>query len=233
MKYTVPYLLIGAALIVSTSAAKSDSETVKSNNATNKNITAQPDSNFCFADTVVTEIAPYAISMSAIRRDVVYNFNDGSQTMRCGGTRAWRNNNPGCLRYSQFSRENGAIGQAGGFAVFPDEETGMSALKALLKSDEYINLTIAQVITKYAPPHENPTEKYKNKIKKMTGLPINTRLREMNADQMQALVCAIRIIEGWVPGKENIVKAAEPKRDLAIRQDTIYRALQNQNQRQI
>ncbi len=42
------------------------------------------------------------------------------------GTLAWRNKNPGNLRYAG---QIGSIGQNQGFAVFPDFETGFAALK--------------------------------------------------------------------------------------------------------
>ncbi len=50
---------------------------------------------------------------------VVYYDEDENISIWTGGTRAWRNNNPGNIRPSQFSYKNGAIGSAGGFAIFP------------------------------------------------------------------------------------------------------------------
>ena len=73
-------------------------------------------------------------SAAALGRDVVYTTADGRRVRRTGGTRAWRNLNPGNIRYSEFSRNAGAIGQAGGFAVFPDEETGTRAISSLLRA---------------------------------------------------------------------------------------------------
>ncbi len=147
-----------------------------------------------------------AINAVAQRYDVVYTRADGNKIRRSGGTRAWRNNNPGCLRYSAFTEKQGAIGEAGGFAVFPDEATGMRAIGALLQSDKYKNLTISQAIFKYAPPHENDTDGYNTSLRKITGLPVTTKLSALNEDQLMRVAHAIRTVEGWRPGTETFIK---------------------------
>lgn len=144
-----------------------------------------------------------AINAFSQKHDVVYTCANGNKFVRSGGSRAWRNNNPGCLRYSDFTVSQGAIGEAGGFAVFPDEETGMKAISVLLKSDKYNKLTISQAISKYAPPHENDTSSYNNNLRKITGLPITKKLIDLDEDQVTNVVKAIRIIEGWHIGNEN------------------------------
>lgn len=58
---------------------------------------------------------------------VIYKAADGSEYLHSGGTRAWRNNNPGNLISSEKSGLS--IGKGGKFAAFPDHDTGMSALK--------------------------------------------------------------------------------------------------------
>ena len=90
-------------------------------------------------------------------KDVIFVAVDGQEYKHVGGTRAWRNNNPGNIRMSDFSKRMGAIGSAGGFAVFPDEQTGATAVKQLLKTKNYANKTIAGAISRYAPPSENNT----------------------------------------------------------------------------
>lgn len=137
----------------------------------------------------------------ASSKDVIYTNPDGSRYRRTGGTRAWRNMNPGNIRYSEFSRRMGAIGEAGGFAVFPDEETGMRAISALLQTDSYINLTVAGAISRYAPPSENNTAAYHRQIQDLTGLSINKRMSDLTDAELSRVATAIRKIEGWVPGK--------------------------------
>ena len=140
-------------------------------------------------------------SAVALGRDVVYTTADGHRVRRTGGTRAWRNLNPGNIRYSEFSRNAGAIGQAGGFAVFPDEETGTRAISSLLRGKSYNNLTIARAITRYAPPSENNTAAYHRRIQQITGLNINRRISDLSDGELSRVVDAIRAIEGWEAGR--------------------------------
>lgn len=140
-------------------------------------------------------------SAAALGRDVVYTAADGRRVRRTGGTRAWRNLNPGNIRYSEFSRNAGAIGQAGGFAVFPDEETGTRAISSLLRGQSYNNLTIARAITRYAPPSENNTAAYHRRIQQITGLNINRRISDLSDGELSRVVGAIRAIEGWEAGR--------------------------------
>jgi hypothetical protein len=49
-------------------------------------------------------------------------FDDlGKMWQFVGGTRTWINQNPGNMVVGEYSRNNGMIGKAGGFAVFPDQ----------------------------------------------------------------------------------------------------------------
>lgn len=137
----------------------------------------------------------------ASSNDVVYTTADGTTYRKTGGTRAWRNNNPGNIRYSEFTRRAGAIGEAGGFAVFPDEETGMRAIGQLLRSDSYNRLTVAGAISKYAPPIENDTAAYHRQIQNLTGLSINRRISDLSDDEVARVATAIRQIEGWKVGR--------------------------------
>ncbi len=145
-------------------------------------------------------VADVPVSAQESGRDVIYTLADGSRYKRIGGTPAWRNSNPGNIRYTTFSRRVGAIGSAGGFAVFPDEATGMYAIKALLRTDSYNKLTIAAAISRYAPPVENDTAAYQRRLGQLTGLSINMRMSELTDAQLTQVANAIRTIEGWTPG---------------------------------
>ena len=141
-----------------------------------------------------------SVSATESGRDVVYTQPDGSKIIRTGGTRAWRNSNPGNIRYTDFAKRVGAIGSAGGFAVFPDEATGMYAIEALLRTDSYNKLTIAGAISRYAPPSENNTAGYHRRIQQLTGLSINKRMSDLTPDELTSVANAIRTIEGWQVG---------------------------------
>lgn len=148
-----------------------------------------------------THTTGHPISAKESSRDVIYNNSDGSKYRRTGGTRAWRNMNPGNIRYSDFARRAGAIGEAGGFAVFPDEETGMQAIGLLLRSDSYNQLTVAGAISRYAPPIENDTSAYHRRLQELTGLSINRRMSSLSDAELSRVANAIRQIEGWKPGR--------------------------------
>ena len=149
-----------------------------------------------------TKKAPAVKYGHASGYDVVYVFDDSTKITRSGGSRAWRNSNPGNLRYTEKTRQDGAIGHAGGFAIFPDEETGIKALQELLKSDTYKKLSIAEAIMRYAPPHENDTQQYKKQLQKMTGLDIRTKIDSLNPEQFGKVMNAICVLEGWKTGTE-------------------------------
>ncbi len=133
-------------------------------------------------------------------KDVIFVAVDGTEYKHVGGTRSWRNNNPGNIRMSDFSRKMGAIGTAGGFAVFPDEQTGMMAVKRLLGTKNYADKTIAGAISRYAPPSENNTVAYYRSIEKLTGLNVNKKMADLTDQELDSVVNAIRHIEGWKPG---------------------------------
>ena len=148
-----------------------------------------------------TASQPAVRAQETSNKDIIFTNPDGSQYRRTGGTRAWRNNNPGNIRYTEFARRAGAIGQAGGFAVFPNEDVGMRAIEQLLRSDSYRNLTVAGAISKYAPPTENNTAGYHRHIEELTGISVNRRISDLDDAEMARMTQAIRQIEGWGPGR--------------------------------
>src|SRR5258708_16545978 len=124
-----------------------------------------------------------------------------SGAVRIDGTLAWRNNNPGNIRPGAFATNNGAIGRGWGFAVFPDEGTGMAAIAALLQTSEYQSRTIKGAIFLYAPPADhNNTAAYVNLIQAQTGLDPERQMSSLNAAELHAVCRAIRQVEGWTPG---------------------------------
>lgn len=136
-------------------------------------------------------------------RDVVYTYTNQSQTRRSSGTRAWRNNNPGNIRPGRFTDSAGSIGRAGGFAAFPDEQTGMDAIILLLKTPRYQAKTLAQAISAWAPPSDgNNTSSYQQQVSNETGVALSTPLHSLNDSQLWQVARIIRRIEGWTTGRE-------------------------------
>ncbi len=84
-------------------------------------------------------------------------------------SRAARNNNPGNIEAGKFATAHGARGRDRRFACFPDVATGFAAMRALFQS-AYRGLTLAQALTRWAPPKENDTARYITLVCEWTGL---------------------------------------------------------------
>lgn len=133
-------------------------------------------------------------------KDVIIRKPDGSIEKRSGGTRAWRNNNPGNIRAGKFADQHGAIGSAGGFAVFPNEAAGKAASEALLRTPTYSKLTIDEAIARRSPSNENDTGRLQGDIHKIGGFTGKEVVGELNDEQMGRLAEAIKRTEGWKEG---------------------------------
>ncbi len=140
------------------------------------------------------------VSARAEANNVIITYSDGRQEVRTGGSRSWRNNNPGNLIPGDFANRQGAIGQAGGIAVFPNEAVGQRAQVALLLSPRYRDVTLDQAIARWAPPPRNPTAAYQAYVRNATGISGQTRINTLNDNQINSVANAIRTFEGWRTG---------------------------------
>ena len=131
---------------------------------------------------------------------VIYTADGGDEVRYSGGDWAWRNNNPGNIRPGKVSKRNGAIGTAGGFAIFSDVETGHEALLDSLKTT-FWNKTLEQLTYSYAPPKENKTAKYLKFLRERTGVSDDRLIKDFTASQFEKLWRAIEKMEGGHPGK--------------------------------
>ncbi|ATQ67832.1 MULTISPECIES: hypothetical protein [Methylosinus] len=118
-----------------------------------------------------------------------------------GGSRSWRNNNPGNLRYGEFAAAHGATGKdEKGFAVFPDAETGRAAQRSLLfDTPQYAGLSIREAIGKYAPAAENDTGAYVRRVTNGLGVGPEARLADLAPEQREHMLDIMREHEGWRP----------------------------------
>ncbi len=150
---------------------------------------------------------------------VIYVDSAGKKYLFSGGTWAWRNHNPGNMRPGDSSRHNGQIGtvidQRGRpFAVFPDYDYGIAALRALLKIHDYQGLSLDEAIAKYAPSNENDTKEYQKIVREKVGLNGVIKLNELSSEQLLKLIAAIEQIEGSEEGKvEKIYEVEEIKKN--------------------
>lgn len=133
-------------------------------------------------------------------KTVQYRTNDSSSILYKGGSRAWRNNNPGNIRMSDFAVTHGAIGSEGDFAIFPTYDIGYKAIVALLSGASYRSLSVYAAIRKYAPPIENNTANYQKQVKKYTGLDINRIISTLSPMEVQRVADAIQKVEGYIVG---------------------------------
>jgi hypothetical protein len=133
---------------------------------------------------------------------VIYTDTKGKQWKFEGGSRPWRNQNPGNLVPGVVSKRNGAIGKAGKFAVFPDYETGHTALLDSLRNI-HGEKDISALMKVYAPETENKTKKYIAFIRKKTGIKTDKKISEFSGAEFEKLWKAIEKMEGW--GKEGTV----------------------------
>jgi hypothetical protein len=93
------------------------------------------------------------------------------------------NNNPGNLR---FAHQTGAMPGVGGFARFESPEAGYQALMNQIRLDASRGYTLAQYITKYAPPSENDTALYIEQASQSLGIDANTPLGKVDFHRLAA-----------------------------------------------
>lgn len=151
----------------------------------------------------------YISAFPGIDTTRMYVGNDGNIYEFSGGTRAWRNNNPGNLEYGKFARNNGAIGTDGRFAIFPDVTTGFNAMANLLSTNAYQNLTIQEAINRYAPSSENNVENYLKSLENQTGFSRSTLMNQLSKSDLLQLAKAMAKHEGNTPGKKRFVSKHE------------------------
>lgn len=127
-----------------------------------------------------------------------------------GGTISWRNNNPGNINYGEYAKQQGAIGSNGGFAVFPDYETGKNAMRKLLaEGKNYKNDTLWQAIgadgnpVSYAPKDDgNDPVAYAMYVQEKTGLDVKrVKFAELSASDQNKVLMAMIAKEGYQAGR--------------------------------
>jgi hypothetical protein len=133
---------------------------------------------------------------------------------RTGGSVSWRGNNPGNIRPGDFATSAGAIGivsteKYGNFAKFPNYQTGWNAMRSLLLSNSYRNLSIRDAIFRWAPPADhNNSESYAAEVSKAVGAPSGTKVGQLTPQQLLAMMEKIKKIEGWIPGVQMAANGA-------------------------
>lgn len=96
--------------------------------------------------------------------------------------RSLRNNNPGNLEYTAYTRSLGATGSDGRFAIFPSLEAGQQASIAnLQRLRRKGNDTISKLVGVWSPAGENGaanTNSYIGRVAKQTGIDANAAISD-------------------------------------------------------
>lgn len=149
---------------------------------------------------------------------VTYWDQEGASVTYIGGNRTWRNQNPGNIGSGSWAIRHGAIGKAGGFAVFPNYEVGRNAIFEILSSPDFINQSIWDAIPHYAPASSNDVKWYRNLIQKKTSLDLTRKIKSLSKKEFESLVNAIENAEGkFKPGK--IIKNSNTNKIISVRKN--------------
>lgn len=150
------------------------------------------------AGLTVTKDNAFHYTPPQVSEEEVRKYAQTGTGAREGGSRSWRNKNPGNLEYRDWQKDYGAIGSDGRFAIFRTEQDGENARRHLLfEMDAYKNLTLAEAIRKYAPAYENNVPAYIA----ATGADPNMRMSQFTREQQDKLLENMRRHEGWKPGR--------------------------------
>ncbi len=164
----------------------------------------------------------------------VYDKGDGSTETREGGTVAWRNNNPGNLKFehagsadktvkSKRTKEQALLSaqksydgvvdlDQWGNAIFNTEDAGRDA-KAKLLTKKHGDKTIEEMLPKYAVSDYSgkaDTQAYAAGIHKLAasrGLDLKgKKISDLNPDEFNALMDGMKKVEGFKEGSVSIQK---------------------------
>jgi hypothetical protein len=119
-------------------------------------------------------------------------------SVRVGGSRGWRNNNPGYIRCGNRATTYGAIGCDGEYAIFPDAQTGSQALLNCLR-DQYPSHTLKEALREQLPPEEVGKDAA-DEIQRKTGLDPDQNVGQLSEEQLREIAEAIQGGGCWVPG---------------------------------
>jgi hypothetical protein len=139
---------------------------------------------------------------------VQYFDEKGNMTIRSGGKRSWRCNNPGNLLASPYTRgkDRRSIGTAGDganeYAIFPDYETGHEALVVMLRGSVYTPLTLRAAMKRY--DSTNPS--YIDEIVKITKFDPERTIKSLSDKEFEMFWRAIEKVEKWEVGEEDFIE---------------------------
>lgn len=127
--------------------------------------------------------------------------------VRTGGSSSWLANNPGNMDLTEntvkWGSYEGKFLQWGKhrFAIFPNEQTGLSAVQAFLRMFQG-KRDITLMMNLFAPAGDvdnNPTQ-YSESVAKALGVPVTTLVKDLSVAQLGIFAKEIQRVEGWKVG---------------------------------
>lgn len=145
---------------------------------------------------------------------VTYHYDDGRTVVYEGGSRSWRNNNPGNLR-GAVDRRVGV--DADGFDIYPDLQTGEATRRRMFEpGGKYYGYgSVRQVLgglrdkkgqvikgTAYAPSDDgNSPDTYAGNIKVLAKIDVDhKKIADLTSEERDSLENAMKRIERWRTG---------------------------------
>jgi hypothetical protein len=122
--------------------------------------------------------------------------------------RGLRNNNPLNIRHSADRFQGEINGNDKSFKTFSSEPYGYRAAFVILAT--YLSRgcnTIEKIITRWAPPAENNTERYMANVEKWSGIPRHQALTAADGAAYQRIVAAMSRVENGIPADTRQVEA--------------------------
>ena len=127
--------------------------------------------------------------------------------VRTKGSSSWLANNPGNMDYTPELVEWGAYeGKklkwgAHRFAIFPDQDTGLSAVERFLRKHQGLR-DIKLMMGMFAPAGDvaNDPDAYAKRVAKALGVPVSSLVKDMSDEQLSRFADEIMSVEGWKEG---------------------------------
>jgi hypothetical protein len=127
--------------------------------------------------------------------------------VRTKGSSSWLANNPGNMDYTPELVEWGAYeGKklkwgAHRFAIFPDQDTGLSAVERFLRKHQGLR-DIKLMMSMFAPAGDvaNDPDAYAKRVAKALGVPVSSLVKDMSDEQLSRFADEIMSVEGWKEG---------------------------------
>jgi peptidoglycan hydrolase-like protein with peptidoglycan-binding domain len=142
-----------------------------------------------------------AVALTDPRRVEYLDANNRRQT-KTGGSRSWRNNNPGNIVCGQFTNAHGAIGcdenTQPTAAIFPSMEVGRAAQVALLRTNAYLGLTVGRAMDRWTG-QDNHTS-YRDCVRERSGISMDRQMASLNDEELVSLAKAMQHCEGFTEG---------------------------------